>query len=179
MRGFLLGPVVRLAPIGLLALAFQRVVFAAHPLFWFHGVPVKGQLVLALVVAAGAGSGADRGAIAGFLLGLMFDLSSNTPLGVTALSYGFAGLLAGYVQTITPDPQWWLASIFAGVGAGVGELSIPFVEAVTGQSGWVQRSLWVTVPAVAAFAAVTCTPLMPVGRWMVGAKRKKWKAIVE
>ena len=96
-------------------------------------MPVKAQLVLALVVAAGAGGGADRGAIAGFILGLMYDLSSNTPLGVTALSYGFAGLLAGYVQTITPDPQWWLASIFAGVGAGVGELSIPFVEAVTGK----------------------------------------------
>jgi hypothetical protein len=83
------------------------------------------------------------------------------------------------VQTITPDPQWWLASIFAGVGAGFGETSVPFLEAVTGQSGWVQRSLWVSVPVVAGFAAVVCAPLMPVGRWIVGAKRKKWKAIVE
>jgi rod shape-determining protein MreD len=179
MRNFLLGPVVRLAPIGLLTLAFQRVLFARHPLFHFHGVPVKAQLVLALVVAAGAGGGADRGAIAGFVLGLMYDLSSNTPLGVTALAYGLAGLVAGYVQTITPDPQWWLASIFAGIGAAFGEISVPFLEAVTGQSGWVQRSLWVSVPVVAGFAAVVCTPLMPVGRWIVGAKRRKWKAIVE
>ena len=179
MRRLLFGPVVRLAPIGLITLSFQRVVFARHPFFHYHGLPVKGQLLLALVVAAGAGGGADRGAIAGFVLGLMYDLSGTMPMGVTALAYGFAGLIAGYVKTITPDPQWWLASIFAGVGAGVGELGVPAVQAITGQSGWLQRSLWVTVPVVAGFAAVLCTPLMPVGRWIVGAKRTKWKALVE
>jgi len=44
MRNFLLGPVVRLAPIGLLTLAFQRVLFARHPLFHLHGVPVKAHV---------------------------------------------------------------------------------------------------------------------------------------
>jgi rod shape-determining protein MreD len=174
VRSVLFGPLIRLVPVGLVALAIQRVIFAAHPVG-----DVKLQFVLALVVAAGAGGGADRGAVAGFVLGLMYDFSGNTPLGLMALAYGLGGMTAGYVHTFTPDPQWWLASIFAGFGAAVGEASIPFIEVITGQSGWVERSLAVTVPVVALGAAVMCPVLMPVGRWMMGVKRRKWKAMVE
>ena len=174
MSRVLFGPLIRLVPVGLVALAIQRVVFAAHPVF-----DVKLQFVLALVVAAGAGGGADRGAVAGFVLGLMYDFSGNTPLGLMALAYGLGGMTAGYVHTFTPDPQWWLASVFAAVGAAVGEVSIPLIEAITGQSGWIERRVLVTAGVVAAFAALMCPLLMPVGRWMMGVKRKKWKAMVE
>jgi rod shape-determining protein MreD len=170
----LFGPLIRLVPVGLVALAIQRVVFAAHPVF-----DVKLQFVLALVVAAGAGGGADRGAVAGFVLGLMYDFSGNTPLGLMALAYGLGGMTAGYVHTFTPDPQWWLASVFAAVGAAVGEVSIPLIEAITGQSGWIAQRVLVAAGVVAAFAALMCPLLMPVGRWMMGVKRKKWKAMVE
>jgi rod shape-determining protein MreD len=170
----LFGPLVRLVPAGLVALAIQRVVFASHPVY-----DVKLQFVLALVVAAGAGGGADRGAVAGFVLGLMYDFSGNTPLGLMALAYGLGGMTAGYVHTFTPDPQWWLASGFAAVGAAVGEVSIPLIEAITGQSGWIGQRVVVTTAVVAAFAALMCPLLMPVGRWMMGVKRKKWKAMVE
>lgn len=174
MRQLLFGPLLRVLPVGLLALAIQRVIFAAHPV-----ADVKLQFVLALVVAAGAGGGADRGAVAGFVLGLLYDLSGNTPLGLMALAYGLGGMTAGYVQTLTPDPQWWLAAIFATIGAGVGELAIPVGEMVTGESGWIDRSLAVTVPAVAVAAGALTPLLMPVGRWMMGVKRKKWKAMLE
>ena len=44
--------------------------------------------------------------------------------------------------------------------------------------GWFLR--WACLlPVVALFAAVMCPLLMPPGRWMVGAKRRKWKAMVE
>ena len=174
MRNIVLGPLLRLVPVGLLALSFQRVLFAAHPVH-----DVKLQLVLALVVAAGAGGGADRGAVAGFVLGLMYDLSGNTPLGLMALAYGVGGMTAGYVQTFTPDPQWWLASIFAFFGAAVGEAAIPLAEVITGQSGWITSEIRWTLPIVAGFAAVMCPLLMPTGRWMMGVKRKKWKAMIE
>jgi len=174
VRSVLFGPLIRLVPVGLIALAIQRVVFAAHPVG-----DVKVQFVLALVVAAGAGGGADRGAVAGFVLGLMCDFSGNTPLGLMALAYGLGGMTAGYVHTFTPDPQWWLASIFAGLGAAVGEVSIPFIEVITGQSGWVDATLYAKILVVALAAAVLCPLLMPPGRWMMGVKRKKWKAMVE
>lgn len=174
MRGTLLAPALRLLPVGLLALAIQRVVFAEIPVFG-----VKLQFVLALVVAAGAAGGSDRGAVAGFVLGLLYDFSGNTPLGLMALAYGLAGMVAGYVQSLTPDPQWWLASIFAAVGAATGEAAIPFIEVVTGESGWVSDDLVREVTIVAVSCGLMCPLLMPPGRWMMGVKRKKWKVIPE
>jgi rod shape-determining protein MreD len=174
VRSIILGPLLRLVPVGLIALSIQRVVFANHPVG-----DIKLQFVLALVVAAGAGGGSDRGAVAGFVLGLMYDASGNTPLGLMALSYGLAGMTAGYVHSFTPDPQWWLASIFAFFGAAVGEAAIPAAEVITGEDGWITTDIWITVLVVAGFAAVMCPLLMPVGRWMMGVKRKKWKAMLE
>jgi rod shape-determining protein MreD len=174
VRNIVLGPLLRLVPVGLVALSVQRVVFGAHPI-----IDVKLQFVLALVVAAGAGGGADRGAVAGFVLGVLYDASGNTPLGLMALAYGLAGMTAGYVHSFTPDPQWWLASIFAFIGAAVGEFAIPVAEVITGQSGWITSDVRITIPLVAGFAAVACPALMPVGRWMMGVKRKKWKAMLE
>lgn len=172
MRTTLFGATPRVLLVGLTALAIQRVVFARHPF-----LDVKLQLLLALVVAVGAAGGPDRGAVAGFALGLMYDFSGNTPLGLMALAYGIGGIVAGYTQTLTPDPQWWLASIFAALGAAVGEAAIPFVHVLTGQSGWVTRDMFWEVPVVAIVSGIVCTPLMPIGRWMMGIKRKKWKAM--
>lgn len=174
MRRFLLGAVPRIILVGLFAMSVQRALFAEHPVG-----DIKLQFVLALVVAAGAAGGADRGAVAGFALGLMYDFSGNTPLGLMALAYGIAGMVAGYVHTFTPDPQWWLASIFAFVGAFVGELAVPLEEVVTGQSGWITKRVFVEVPVVAVVSALLCPLLFPVGRWMVAVKRKKWKVMTE
>lgn len=174
MRSLINGPLLRLVPVGLVALSIQRVVFAHLPVN-----DVKLQFVLALVVAAGVAGGADRGAVAGFVLGLMYDAVGNTPMGLMALAYGLGGMTAGYVQSFTPDPQWWLASMFAAIGAATGEFAVPVAEAITGQSGWLGGEVAWVVPLVAAFAAVACPALMPVGRWMMGVKRRKWKAMVE
>jgi len=170
----LVGPAPRILVIGVFALAIQRAVFARHPVG-----DVKLQFVLALVVAAGAGGGADRGAVAGFALGLMYDLGGNTPLGQTALAYGLGGIVAGYLHSFTPDPQWWLAAIFAVFGAAVGEVGVPLTDVVTGEAGWITTEIFTTVPIVAVAAGVMCPALLPIGRWMMGVKRKKWKAMTE
>jgi rod shape-determining protein MreD len=174
MPRILFGPALRILPLGLLALSLQRLVFAQHPIN-----DVKLQFVLAVVVAAGAVGGPDRGAVVGFVLGLLYDLSSTTPLGLVALSYGLGGMVAGYAHSLVSEPQWWVGSIFAVVGAAVGELSVPFAIQVTGEGGWITPRLLVQIPIVAAAAGVMCPALMPICRWMVGVKRKKWKVIVE
>lgn len=174
MRSTVIAPLVRLLPVGLLALAIQRVIFADMPVGG-----VKLQFVLALVVAAGAAGGSDRGAVAGFVLGLLYDLSGDTPVGTMALAYGLAGMTAGYVQTLTPDPQWWLASFFAALGAALGEAAIPVIEAITGESGWLTSGILLEVTVVGVTCGLMCPLLMPVGRWMMGVKRKKWKAMIE
>jgi len=174
MRRFVTGPIVRLVPVGLCFLGIQRAVCPVHTI---DGVVL--QVVLALVVGAGAGGGAQRGALAGFLLGGMYDLGVGTPLGLTSLAYGLAGITAGYVLVVTPDPQWWLASLFAGLGAIVGETALPVGKMVTGEDGWLNTDLIKVVLIVAAGALVLSPLLVPFGRWCVAVKRPKWKAMVE
>lgn len=174
LRALILGPVLRLVPVGLVVLAVQRVVAAEHPI-----ADVKLQIVLALVVAAGVGGGADRGAVAGFVLGLLFDLAGDTPLGVMGLAYGLAGMTAGYVQTITPDPQWWLMMLFGAGGAAVGEASIPAFELLVGGQDWQGAGLWKEVPLVAVAAGLACPMMAPIGRWAMGVRARRWKVIPE
>lgn len=174
MRAFLAGPLVRLFPVGLCMLAIQRTVLTE-----IHVLDVVLQIVLALVAAAGAGSGPERGAVAGFTLGIMYDLSTGSPLGLTALVYALAGFVAGYVITLTPSPQWWLAAIFTGIGAAVGETAVPAARMLIGQDGWFTSRLFTIVPVVTVFAAVLSPLLVPLGRWCMCVKRPKWKAMHE
>lgn len=164
----------RLLAVGMLAIAVQRVMFSSWGI-----VDVRMQVVLALVVAAGAAAGADRGAVAGFALGLMLDLTGNTPAGLTALAYGVGGMTAGYVQSLNPEPPLWMAGLSAVAGAAVGEAAIPVIDLVAGESGWVSENVVRIVPIVALTSGLMSVPLLPVGRWMVGAKRRKWRVIPE
>lgn len=174
MRAFLTGPLIRLFPIGLVLIAFQRTVLPdVRP---FGVVP---QIVLALAVCAGASAGPERGAIAGFTLGLMSDLATSTPLGLTALVYAFAAFVAGYVFSFTTTPPWWLMALFASLGAAIGEFTQPIALALIGQDGWFDSRLFRIVP-VAAVSTLLISPLfVPVGRWCLGVKRARWKVIAE
>lgn len=174
MRAFLTGPLVRLFPVGLCVLALQRTVLTE-----VHVLDVVLQIVLALAAAAGAGAGPERGAIAGFTLGLMYDLATGSPLGLTAIVYALAGFVAGYVLTLTPTPQWWLASIFTMIGAAVGETAVPVGRTLIGQDGWFTSRLFTIVPVVAVFALVLSPVFVPLGRWCMRVKRPKWKAMHE
>lgn len=174
MRTFLTGPLVRLVPIGLIFLGLQRSAFAELRPF---GVVL--QVLLALTAGAGAGAGPERGALAGFVLGLMYDLATSTPLGLTALVYGFAGFVAGYVLTITPDPQWWLSMVFVTLASATGETLVPVALTLIGQDGWVTTRMFRIVPVVAAFAGLISPLVVPLGRWCMCVKRPSWKAIPE
>jgi cell shape-determining protein MreD len=166
--------ITRLIPVALVILAIQRTVCATY-----RPAGVAVQVVLALAAGAGAGAGSERGAFAGFALGMMYDLGVGTPLGLTALAYGLAGLTAGYVLSITPDPQWWLAAIFVALGSAVGEGAIPLVKFLTGQEGWLNDRLILEIPVVTVAATLLSPLFVPLGRWCAGAKRRTWRAIPE
>jgi cell shape-determining protein MreD len=137
------------------------------------------MLVLLLAAAVGAGAGPERGAFAGFVLGLMIDLRGVEALGLSSLAYGVAGLTAGYVLSITPDPQWWLAGIFTMVGTAVGVIAIPALKLLTGQDGWLNERLVRVSLVNAACGFVLSVLLVPLGRWSMGVRRKRWKVIPE
>ena len=172
MRAFLTGPLIRLFPVGLVLLAIQRVVFSQ-----VHLAGTVIEIMLALAACTGAGAGAERGAVAGFTLGLMYDLGSGTPLGLTALVYAVAGFTAGYGLSWTPTPPWWLSSLFASLGAAVGELCQPLARVMIGEDGWFDARLYRLVP-VAALSTLFVSPLfIPLGRWCMRVKRQQWKVM--
>ena len=105
------GPLLRLILVGLLVLSLQLTMFAD-----LRPAGIALQVVLALAAAAGAAGGPQKGALAGFVLGLMYDLAVGTPLGSSSISMGLGGFAAGYVTSITIDPQWWLAALFCRAG---------------------------------------------------------------
>lgn len=166
------GPLPRLVLVGIAFVALQQTLFVdLRP--W--GVTV--QVVLALAAAAGAAGGPQKGALAGFVLGLMYDLRAGTPLGSSSISMGVGGFSAGYVLSITIDPQWWLSGLFTGIGAAVGEVMVPVVRTFIGEDRpWSNR--WYTVVAVVTGAAMLASPLLvPLGRWSVKVKKTDWTKV--
>jgi rod shape-determining protein MreD len=167
------GPLLRLASVGLVVVALQRTLFSD-----LRPAGVSLQVVLALAAAAGAAGGPQKGALAGFILGLMYDLAAGTPLGSSSITMGLAGYAAGYVTSITIDPQWWLAAIFTALGAAIGEAAVPVVRTFIGEEDVFSPRLLTVVGVVAVGAFVLSPALVPVGRWCLRIKRPEWKAPV-
>ena len=166
------GPLPRLALVGVMLVALQQTLFVD-----LRPAAVTIQIVLALAAAAGAAGGPQKGALAGFVLGLMYDLRAGTPLGSSSLSMGVGGFVAGYSLSITVDPQWWLAMIFTGVGAAVGETMVPVVRSFIGEEGHFTPRLFTVVPVVSAAAMILSPIFVPVGRWCMRVKKVDWTKV--
>ncbi len=164
----------RVIPIGMMLLALQKTLFVELQPF---GVIV--QVVLAFAASAGAAGGPERGAITGFVLGIMFDLSVGSPLGSSAITMGLAGAVAGWVDVIRIDTTWWLAAIFVGVGAGVGEAGVPVVRRFIGEQDAFVPEMWTIVPVVAVAAAILSIALVPISRWALKLGRPEWKVLTD
>ena len=165
------GPLLRLFSVGLIVLALQRTIFSD-----LRPAGVSLQVMLALAAAAGAAGGPQKGALAGFVLGLMYDLAVGTPLGSSSIAMGLGGYVAGYVTSITIDPQWWLAALFTGLGAAVGELAVPVIRTFIGEEHVFDPRLGIVVRSSRLGAMVLSPLLVPVGRWCMRIKRPEWKA---
>jgi len=166
------GPLPRLALVGVMLVALQQTLFVD-----LRPAAVTIQIVLALAAAAGAAGGPQKGALAGFVLGLMYDLRAGTPLGSSSLSMGVGGFVAGYSLSITVDPQWWLAMIFTGIGAAVGETMVPVVRSFIGEEGHFTPRLFTVVPVVSAAAMILSPVFVPVGRWCMRVKKVDWSKV--
>lgn len=169
---FVQGPIPRLVLVGTVLMALQQTLFVdLRP----AGVTV--QVMLSLAAATGAATGPQKGALAGFALGLMYDLRAGTPVGSSSLTMGLGGYVAGYSLSITVDPQWWLAALFTGLGAAVGEAAVPVVRAFIGdEQAFADR--WYRVVVVVTAAAMVASPvLVPLGRWCVKVRRTDWTKV--
>lgn len=164
-------PILRVIPVALVLIAFQRTVFEDVRPF---GVSI--QVALALCAAAGVPGGAERGAWLGFVVGVMYDLGTAAPLGQHALAYGLAGFTAGMVNAVAVDPHWWLKLIFVALGGAVGEFTVPVVDTfVSDGGGWQGERLGRILPVIAVSSAALSYAFIPVGRWCLAIRKKTWK----
>lgn len=170
LAALLHSPLPRLIPIGMILLALQKTLFVELQPF---GVIL--QLLLAFAASAGAAGGSERGALAGFVLGILFDLAIGTPLGSSAISMGLAAWVAGMVHLIRIDATWWISAIFVGVGAAVGETTVPVIRRFTGEQDAFVADLWTIVPVVAASSAIMSIAFVPLARWSLSLARPEWK----
>jgi rod shape-determining protein MreD len=73
-----------------------------------------GDLMLALVVAAGISGGPDRGVAWGFAAGVAYDLVLDTPFGLSALTYALVGYAVGLAgAAVMRTSGWWPVGIAA------------------------------------------------------------------
>ena len=166
------GPLPRLVLVGILLVAAQQTLFVE-----LRPAAVTVQVVLAFAAAAGAATGPQKGALASFVLGLMYDLRAGTPLGSSSLAMGVGGFVAGYSLSITVDPQWWLAMLFTGLGAAVGEGITPVIRALIGEEGHLTARLLTVVPVVAVAAMIVSPLFVPLGRWCMRVKKTDWTKV--
>jgi len=154
------GPVGRLIGVGILLLAIQNTL-----LIDLKPAGVIVQIMVAFSAAAGVVGGADSGVLAGFILGILYDLGAGTPMGLSALTMAFAGLVGASLTLLNIEPQWWLNAIFVGLGAAAGELATPILRTLIGESGLFGSYLIEVVVVVAVAAAVLSPLLTRLARW--------------
>ena len=167
---FVQGSLIRVIPVGIVLLAFQRTIFVE---LQFHGVII--QVMMAFAAAAGVAGGSERGAVVGFILGAMFDLAEGTPLGSTAIAMTIAGIVGGLLALIAADPHWWLAAIFTGLGTAAGVASVPLIRAFIGEPAPFQERLAVVVGITAVAGMIMSPLLVPLARWCLRMKKAEWK----
>jgi rod shape-determining protein MreD len=161
-------PIVRILLVGLPALGLQTTFLAGASL---AGIVV--QLMLCLSVAAGVAGGSERGAVTGFALGLMFDLVLSTPLGLTALVYGLAGFLAGYVNSLSINHPWWIRSIVVGSTSSAVMFVHPVLATWVGVDGWLTTRVIKVAIIVGLANAVIALAAVPAMRWALAIKRQE------
>lgn len=168
------GPLGRLVPVGVVLLALQTTFFVdVRP----GGVVV--QILTAFAAAAGVAGGPERGMIAGFTLGVMFDLWAGSPLGSSSLTMGIAGMVGGTVSYLNIDVHWWLAALFVALGSGAGELAVPAVRLVIGETDVFVARWYLVVPIVSLAAGVLSPLFVPLGRWCFRLGPTEWKVPAE
>jgi rod shape-determining protein MreD len=163
---YLTRPWVRLALVGVVLLVIQTTV---APEFTVLGTKI--DLLLAASVTGGAVAGPEQGALAGFVFGLLFDLVLITPFGLSPLVYGAAAFLAGFVQTVTIDPVWWLLGAVNAASAAVGTVGFAAAATVVGEPGMIHPRLLVVALVVGLAAAALGPVLAPVLRWCLRVRR--------
>lgn len=126
---------------------------------------VHPDLLLAVGVGAGIAWGAERGALVGFVAGLCTDLFLSGRFGVSGLSYGFAGYVAGTLSEGVARASRWIDSGLMAVGSALGVVLYAVIGTLFGLGTLGDPDLLRIIGVVAATGALMAPAVMPLCRW--------------
>jgi rod shape-determining protein MreD len=156
----------RLTVVAFFVLSIQTTLCADMKVFG-----VTADLMLLGATASGVAGGPQSGALAGFVFGIMFDLVLVTPFGISPLVYGLAGFLAGYAQSLTVDPTWYLSTVFVAGASAAGVVGLALTRQFVGTEAQIQSSLIRSAVVVGVVNGVIAPLALPVQRWCLGIRR--------
>jgi rod shape-determining protein MreD len=153
-------PWIRVPLVLVVALGLQTAVVTDLRLF-----DIAPDIMLLLAIAGGLAAGPERGAIIGAIIGFAYDLFLQTPLGLSALVYGFAAFAVGLLSTGTIRSTRWIP-VFATAAASAGALVVYAVlGSVFGLERAVSLRLVPMVLVVSLVNALLALPALAVMRW--------------
>ncbi len=161
-------PYLRALLIGFIVLSFQTTLFNTLRPF-----SVVMQVMLLCSAASGVAAGSESGAIAGFMFGFMYDMVLTSPFGLSALVFGFAGYMAGGVNTFAYSPRWWFKMLSVGISSFAAVLIYPAASLVVGVDGLLQTRVIGVAVTVGLFNAAFALPAVFMMRWALVKSKKQ------
>lgn len=153
-------PVTRTFLLGLVVLSFQTTIF--NTLRPFGAVL---QVMLLFACVSGVVGGSETGAIAGFMFGFMYDLVLTAPLGLSALVFGFAGYMAGGVNSFVHEPRWWTKMTTVAVSTTAAVVLYPAASLVVGVDGLLGSRVFTLAITCGIFNGICALPAARVAKW--------------
>ena len=161
-------PFTRAFLVGMIVLSFQTKLYNTLRPF-----SVVMQILLLCSAASGVAAGSESGAIAGFMFGFMYDMVLTSPFGLSALVFGFAGYMAGGVNTFAYSPRWWFKMLSVGISSAAAVLIYPAASLVVGVDGLLQTRVLGVALTVGLFNAVLALPAVSLMRWALVKSKKQ------
>ncbi len=153
-------PWVRLPLVVLVVLSLQQSLLTQLRIFG-----VAGDLILLIAIVSGLVAGAERGAVAAFFIGIMFDLTLQTPFGLSALAYAVTAYGVGVLQTGYLRTSWWIGPLQVLVASAAATALYGIVATLFGAQGIITAHLIVVIVVVSSVNALLSPVAARIMRW--------------
>jgi rod shape-determining protein MreD len=153
-------PWVRLPLVVLVVLSLQQSLLTELRIFG-----VAGDLMLLIAIVSGLVAGAERGAAAAFFVGIMFDLTLQTPFGLSALAYSVTAYAVGVLQTGYLRTTWWIGPLQVLVASAAATVLYAVLATLFGAQGIITSHLLTVILVVSLVNALLSPLAAAVMRW--------------
>lgn len=123
------------------------------------------DLLLLVAIGVAVVGGSEAGAVAGFAAGLLADLFTQTPFGLSALTFALVAFGVGALQSGLIRSAWWITPVTAAVASAAAVALFALLGAVIGQTHFLRADVGLVALGVAAVNAALSIPVARLVHW--------------